>query len=42
MFAILIVRENEDGRVNKIILHIVEGGVSILQYSYEKKSMEND
>jgi hypothetical protein len=33
MLAILIVRAKEDGQVEGIIPHLVEGGVSILQYA---------
>jgi hypothetical protein len=32
MLAILIVRANEDGQVDGLIPHIVDGGISILQY----------
>jgi hypothetical protein len=33
MFAILIARAKEDGQVDGLIPHLVEGGVSILQYT---------
>src|SRR6266498_1861909 len=33
MLAILIARAKEDGRVGGLILHLVDGGVSILQYA---------
>jgi hypothetical protein len=32
MLAILIARAKEDGQVGGLIPHLVEGGVSILQY----------
>ena len=33
MLAILIARAKEDGQVGGLIPHLVEGGVSILQYA---------
>jgi hypothetical protein len=33
MLAILIARAKEDGQVGSLIPHLVEGGVSILQYA---------
>ena len=33
MLAILIARAKEDGQVDGLIPHLVEGGVSILQYA---------
>jgi hypothetical protein len=33
MFVVLIAREKEDGQVGGLIPHLVEGGVSILQYA---------
>jgi hypothetical protein len=33
MLAILIARTKEDGQVGGLIPHLVEGGVSILQYA---------
>jgi hypothetical protein len=33
MLAILIVRAKEDGQVGGLIPHLVEGGISILQYA---------
>ena len=33
MLAVLIARAKEDGRVGGLIPHLVEGGVSILQYA---------
>jgi hypothetical protein len=33
MLAILIARAKEDGKVGGLIPHLVEGGVSILQYA---------
>jgi hypothetical protein len=33
MLAILIARAKEDGQVGCLIAHLVEGGVSILQYA---------
>jgi uncharacterized membrane protein YebE (DUF533 family) len=32
MLAIMIVRAKEDGQVDGLIPHLVDGGVSILQY----------
>jgi hypothetical protein len=32
MLAIMIVRANDDGQVDGLIPHLVDGGVSILQY----------
>jgi hypothetical protein len=43
MLAILIVREKEDGEVWELIPHLVEGGVSILQYANDMiLSMKHD
>lgn len=33
MLAILIARGKEEGQVGSLIPHLVEGGISILQYS---------
>ena len=33
MLAVLIARAKEDGQVGGLIPHLVEGGVSILQYA---------
>jgi hypothetical protein len=33
MLAIIIARAKEDGQVSGLIPHLVEGGVSILQYA---------
>jgi hypothetical protein len=33
MLAVLIARAKEDGQVGDLIPHLVEGGVSILQYA---------
>jgi hypothetical protein len=33
MLAIIINRAKEDGQVNGLIPHLVDGGVSILQYA---------
>ena len=33
MLAIMIARAKEDGQVDGLIPHLVEGGVSILQYA---------
>jgi hypothetical protein len=35
MLAIIINRAKEDGQVDGLIPHLVEGGVSILQYAYD-------
>jgi hypothetical protein len=32
VFAILIAKEKEDGQVGGLVPHLVDGGVSILQY----------
>jgi hypothetical protein len=32
MLAILIARAKEDGQISELVPHLVEGGVSILQY----------
>jgi hypothetical protein len=34
MLAILIARAKDDGQVESLIPHLVEGGVSILQYTF--------
>jgi hypothetical protein len=34
--AILIARAKEDGQVEGLIPHLVDGGISILQYAYDK------
>jgi hypothetical protein len=33
MLAILIARAKEDGKIGSLIPHLVEGGISILQYA---------
>ena len=33
MLAILIARAKEDGQISRLIPHLVDGGVSILQYA---------
>jgi hypothetical protein len=35
MLAIRIARKKEDGQVRGLIPHLIEGGVSILQYAYD-------
>jgi hypothetical protein len=33
MFTILIAREKEDGQIGSLVPHLVDGGISILQYA---------
>ena len=35
MLEILIGRAKEEGQVGGLVLHLVDGGVSILQYAYD-------
>jgi hypothetical protein len=43
MLAVLIARAKEDGQVGDLIPHLVEGGVSILQYADDTiLSIEHD
>jgi hypothetical protein len=35
MLAILIAREKEDGQIGGLVPHLVDGGISILQYADE-------
>jgi hypothetical protein len=35
MLVILIARAKEDGQVEGLIPHLVDGGISILQYAYD-------
>jgi hypothetical protein len=33
MLAILISRSKEDGQISRLVPHLVDGGISILQYA---------
>jgi hypothetical protein len=35
MLAILIERMKSDGQIEEVILHLVHGGLSILQYAHD-------
>jgi hypothetical protein len=35
MLAVLIERAKEDGQIEGVVPHLVEGGLSIIQYAYD-------
>jgi hypothetical protein len=35
MLALLICRAKEDGQITSLVPHLVDGGLSILQYTYD-------
>jgi hypothetical protein len=35
MLAVLIERAKEDGQIEGVVPHLVEGGLSIIQYTYD-------